>query len=180
MIRFISCVGLYGASAAGSPTSPAYDYAFCDSRNGAGASSHAMGNPIYNNKLRISESIENGQGAVQPNDEQPVYQELVDEQVYADPSSNQGQDNTPQSQPIYREVEDEALGSPIYREVEDEALGSPIYREVEEPPLYAETTEIPIRPEGSDPTGYQELNYASRKPVYQPLEDEWKSKKFSG
>ena len=167
MIRFIPCVGLYGASPVDSPTSPSYDYAFCDSPTGAGAPSQAMGNPVYSNKLHISESFENGQGANQLNDEQPVYHELVNEQVYADPTSGHGHEDTPQNEPIYRVVEEEALDSPIYREVE-------------EPPLYAETTETPSRADGGAPAQYQELNYSTRKSVYQPLEEDWKSKKFTG
>ena len=165
------CLGPNGNSEAGSPTSPGYDYAYTQSPpgpTGARPASALVGNPVYDNKLCMPGQLHDKQETDHLKFDQPVYQELVAEQMYADPNSSQGAEG----EPVYRIVDESETG--------DGSLGNPIYREVDEPPLYAETIETPIKPERAmgGPMQYQELNYSTRNNMYQPLVDDWKSEKY--
>ena len=165
--------GLQSGSEVESPTSPGYDYAYTDSRpTDKSIGKPGMGNPMYSSKLPISEPFYND---LEPEQEpsQPVYHELVGEQVYMDPNAAQSEKGGQQEQPIYRELDETPHGN--------EAPGSPIYREIDEAPVYAETTESPGKPgnNATEALQYQELSYASTKNVYQPLSDDWKSKKYN-
>ena len=125
-----------------------------------------MTNAGYHANLHVSEPFYSDLAPRQ--ESQPVYLDLIREQVYMDPNTTgsvQGEQQT------CKELE-----KPVSL---DTAASSPIYREVEDPPVYAETDETRNRAVGTEPQQYQELNYASTKNVYQPLSDDWKSKKYN-
>ena len=158
-----------------SPTSPSYDYAYYESDMGAGPiglrpQSQGMGNPVYGNKLRISSPFQYESETDGMPLQQPVYQEVTAEQVYADPDLTKVVEGGHQ-EPVYRVVDDEPQNT--------ESPNSPIYREIDEAPIYAET--VPDAPEedATYPKQYQALNYATRDNVYQPLSDDWESRRYN-
>ena len=138
---------------------------------------NAVGNPTYNHNISISEPFYNVLEADQ-NDSQPVYREVVPEQVYMDPneSRNAGGNQDQQEQPIYRELEEESpayapIDQPICRELEEETPSSPVYADI------ANSSVDKMGPQS--PRQYQELNYAATPNVYQPLDNDWKSQKYN-
>lgn len=129
-----------------------------------------MGNPTYSTTVPISEPFYSD---LEPEQPQPVYQELEREQVYMDPNATPGVQSGQQEQPVYRELYEAGAAG--------EVPGSPIYREIDEPPMYAETNDTAGRPtmNGEEPRQYQELNYASTENEYHPLSKDWKSQKYN-
>ena len=158
-----------------SPTSPGYDYAYYESDMGVKPfglkpDANGMGNPVYGNKLRISNPFQYESETDGMPFQQPVYQEVAAEQVYADPDFTKVVEGGHQEEPVYRVVDEGPQNTDL--------PSSPIYREVDDPPIYAETVPDADECDASYQKQYQALNYASSDNVYQPLSDDWESRKY--